>query len=281
MTVDVEDYFQVSAFEKSITQDDWSSLPLRVADNTNRLIDIFAEHEVKATFFCLGWVAERCPSVIKRLVSEGHELASHGYDHTRLNFMDKQAFLEDVSKSKKILEDCSGEKIIGYRAPSFSINESTQWVYEHLVDLGFVYSSSTYPIHHDLYGVPSWPRFKYQRDEGILEIPIPTLRNKNSNKGIGGGGYFRLFPYWLSKRRIERYMATETSPYNFYFHPWEIDAQQPRIDSISMKSRFRHYVNLNQMEGKLRALLSDFSWGTMADVYDLKEQRQCLEELER
>ena len=167
MTVDVEDYFQVSAFEKSITQNEWAKLPMRVGDNTNRLLDIFAEHNVKSTFFCLGWVAEKCPSVIERIVKEGHELASHGYDHTRLNNLDKLGFIEDVTKSKRILEDIGGVKILGYRAPSFSVNEKTQWVYETLVDLGFVYSSSTYPIVHDLYGVPDWPRFKYQRPEGI------------------------------------------------------------------------------------------------------------------
>ena len=278
MTVDVEDYFQVSAFEKSISPNDWTKLPLRVGDNTNRLIDLFAEHNVKATFFCLGWVAEKCPSVIKRLVSEGHELASHGYDHTRLGFLDKKGFAQDVSRSKKVLEDTGGVKVVGYRAPSFSINEHTQWVYELLSELGFTYSSSTYPIEHDLYGVPDWPRFIHTRPEGIIEIPIPTLRNNNTNKGIGGGGYFRLFPYWLSKRRINGFLESENQPYNFYFHPWEIDSKQPRIRKLPIKSRFRHYVNLSKMEGKLRSLLTDFEWGTMTDVYGLKEQAQCRKE---
>lgn len=278
MTVDVEDYFQVSAFEKSISPNDWSKLPLRVGDNTNRLIDLFAEYDVKATFFCLGWVAEKCPSVIQRLVSEGHEVASHGYDHTRLGFLDRKGFVEDIGKSKKILEDTAGVKVVGYRAPSFSINENTQWVYEVLSELGFTYSSSTYPIEHDLYGVPDWPRFMHERPEGIVEIPIPTLRNKDTNKGIGGGGYFRLFPYWLSKRRIEQFLRSETEPYNFYFHPWEIDSKQPRIKKIPMKSRFRHYVNLSHMERKLRSLLNDFQWGTMVDVYKLKEQARCQKE---
>lgn len=278
MTVDVEDYFQVSAFEKSITQSEWSKLPLRVEDNTNRLLDLFAEHDVKSTFFCLGWVAEKCPTVIRRLVDEGHELASHGYDHTRLNFLDSNSFLRDVSKSKRILEDVSGCRVIGYRAPSFSINEKTQWAYEKLAELGFVYSSSTYPIAHDLYGVPTWPRFKYKRPEGIIEIPVPTLNKRGKNKGIGGGGYFRLLPYWLSKRRIARFLADENHPYSFYFHPWEIDSEQPRINSISMKSRFRHYVNLRHMEGKLRELMTDFQWSTMADVYELKEQKEWRKE---
>ena len=278
MTVDVEDYFQVSAFEKSITQNEWSKLPLRVEDNTNRLLDVFAEHDVKSTFFCLGWVAEKCPNVIRRIVDEGHELASHGYDHTRLNYLNHESFLQDVSKSKRILEDISGSAVIGYRAPSFSINEKTQWAYETLANLGFVYSSSTYPIAHDLYGVPTWPRFKYERPEGIIEIPVPTLNVRGKNRGIGGGGYFRLLPYWLSKRRINRYLADEKHPYSFYFHPWEIDAEQPRINSVSIKSRFRHYVNLRHMEGKLRELMTDYRWGTMADIYGLKEQKECQKE---
>ena len=226
----------------------------------------------------MGWVAEKCPTVIRRIVDEGHELASHGYDHTRLNFLDSKSFLKDVSKSKQILEDVSGSLVIGYRAPSFSINENTQWAYETLANLGFVYSSSTYPIAHDLYGVPTWPRFKYERPEGITEIPVPTLNVRGKNKGIGGGGYFRLLPYWLSKRRINRYLADEEHPFSFYFHPWEIDAEQPRINSISIKSRFRHYVNLRHMEGKLRELMTDYQWGTMANVYGLKEQRECRKE---
>lgn len=275
MTVDVEDYFQVSAFENSIKQKDWSGLPLRVGDNTHRLLDIFAECNVKSTFFCLGWVAEKCPDIIKRMVNEGHEVASHGYDHTRLNFLNRKTFIEDVGKSKRILEDISGVRIKGYRAPSFSINEKTQWVYDELAELGFIYSSSTYPIEHDLYGVPHWPRFKHTRPEGIIEIPIPTLKASNGNKGIGGGGYFRLFPYWFSKKRIERFLLTESEPYSFYFHPWEIDAGQPRMNNISMKSRFRHYVNLRHMESKLRSLLCDFQWSSMADVYNLKEQNKC------
>lgn len=278
MTVDVEDYFQVSAFENSISQNDWPELPLRVGDNTHRLLDVFAKCDVTATFFCLGWVAERCPDIIRRMVNEGHEVASHGYDHTRLNFLNQKTFIQDVGKSKKILEDISGTSVKGYRAPSFSINEKTQWVYAELAELGFLYSSSTYPIEHDLYGVPRWPRFKYTRPEGIIEIPIPTLNRSKGNKGIGGGGYFRLFPYWLSKRRIERFLLEESEPYNFYFHPWEIDAGQPRMNNISMKSRFRHYVNLRHMEGKLRSLLTDFQWGTMADVYNLKEQNKCQNE---
>ena len=267
MTVDVEDYFQVSAFEEVINKDSWGSQQLRVGQNTHRLLDLFAEHNVKSTFFTLGWVAKRCPEVIKRIVSEGHELASHGLEHQRATTMTRTQFEKDVYDSKAILEDVSGSAIKGYRAPSFSVNDSNTWVYEVLVEQGFIYSSSTYPIEHDLYGVPSWPRFKYQRVEGITELPIPTIRKKNTNVGIGGGGFFRLYPYWLSKKRILSFMESETAPYSFYFHPWEIDPEQPYIKNANWRSKFRHYINLSRMESKIEMLLKDFNWGSMYDVY--------------
>ncbi len=267
MTVDVEDYFHVSAFESVITQKDWPNLPLRVEKNTYRLLELFEQHGVKGTFFTLGWVAERCPDLIKAIVDQGHELASHGYKHQRATNMTREEFEADVRLSKNILEDASGTEVIGYRAPSFSINESNTWVFEVLSELGFKYSSSTYPINHDLYGVPDWPRFAYQREEGILEIPVPTLRKNNVNTGIGGGGYFRLLPYCISKKRINKYLREETQPYSFYFHPWEIDPEQPRVAGASFKSRLRHYINLSGMENKLIKLLKDHHWSTMQDVY--------------
>ncbi|NTS75956.1 DUF3473 domain-containing protein [Catenovulum sp. SM1970] len=267
MTVDVEDYFHVSAFNKVIKPQNWDELELRVEMSTNRLLDLFAEHSAKSTFFTLGWVAERCPNLIKRIVDEGHEIASHGYNHQRATEMSPQAFKKDVSDSKRKLEDISGAPVIGYRAPSFSFNDSNQWVYETLIELGFKYSSSTYPIEHDHYGVPHWPRFKHLRDEGIYELPIPTLKKGEQTKGIGGGGYFRLFPYWLSKKRIDRFHQEEAKPYSFYFHPWEIDPEQPLIKEASMKSKFRHYVNLSRMEAKLVKLLKDYEWQTMSKVY--------------
>lgn len=270
MTVDVEDYFQVSAFEDVIRKSDWDSIALRVGENTHKLLDIFAEHGATSTFFTLGWVAKRCPDVIKRIVAEGHELASHGLEHQRATTMSQEAFYADVSESKKILEDVSGTAVKGYRAPSFSVNDSNTWVYSVIKELGFSYSSSTYPIEHDLYGVPHWPRFKYLRPEGIVEIPIPTIRNGEKNVGIGGGGFFRLYPYWLSKRRIEKFMVSEKVPYSFYFHPWEIDSEQPVIKEASLKSKFRHYVNLSRMEGKLVCLLKDYRWGTMTEAYELE-----------
>ena len=270
MTVDVEDYFQVSAFEGVVDKKDWDNISLRVGDNTQRLLDLFAKNNVKSTFFTLGWVAKRCPDVIKRIVNEGHELASHGLAHQRATTMSEKELYDDIKQSKDILEDIGGVALKGYRAPSFSINDSNTWAYDILKDLGFVYSSSTYPINHDLYGVPEWPRFKYERENGLIEIPIPTIRKKGVNVGIGGGGYFRLYPYWLSKRRITEFMKAENAPYSFYFHPWEIDAQQPRFENAPWKSKARHYINLSKMEGKVEKLLSDFNWVSMCDAYEIK-----------
>jgi len=272
MTVDVEDYFHVSAFENTINKSDWHNLPLRVERNTYRLLELFEKHNAKSTFFTLGWVAKRCPELIKAIVDQGHELASHGFSHQRATEMTRSEFFSDVQQSKHILEDLSGKEVIGYRAPSFSINDSNTWVYDVLLELGFQYSSSTYPISHDLYGVPNWPRFPYLRDESsesqkLIEIPIPTLRKNDVNTGIGGGGYFRLYPYWLSKRRIDKFHQQERQPYSFYFHPWEIDPKQPRVKEAPLKSKFRHYINLSKMEGKLEQLLKDYQWDTMNSVY--------------
>jgi polysaccharide deacetylase family protein (PEP-CTERM system associated) len=272
MTVDVEDYFHVSAFEKNITRSDWSNLELRVERNTYRLLELFEQHKVKSTFFTLGWVAERCPELIKAIVNQGHELASHGYSHQRATSMNIEQFRQDVSLSKQILEDVSGKSIIGYRAPSFSFNDSNTWVYDILIELGFDYSSSTYPIAHDLYGVPDWPRFMHQRPEkvegkGIIEIPVPTSHKDGQNTGIGGGGYFRLYPYWLSKKRIDSYLKAEKQPYSFYFHPWEIDPRQPKVKDAPIKSKLRHYLNLSRMESKVVRLLEDYEWDTMKSVY--------------
>lgn len=267
MTVDVEDYFHVSAFEKQFSPSDWSSCKPTVDYNTRKLIDTFAENDTKATFFILGWVAEAFPQLIKDIHESGHEVASHGTNHRRATTMTRAELKADIQTSVSRLEDITGEKVIGYRAPSFSINKSNEWAFELLSELGFKYSSSTYPIQHDLYGTPDWPRFAYKRPEGLLEIPIPTLRKNNQNKGIGGGGYFRLLPYWLSKKRIQTFLQQEEAPYSFYFHPWEIDPNQPKVADAPMLSKFRHYVNLAQMEGKLIKLLKDFNWSSMRDVY--------------
>jgi polysaccharide deacetylase family protein (PEP-CTERM system associated) len=267
MTVDVEDYFHVSAFESVFSPSDWSTMTPRVGNNTHRLIDLFNEHGIKGTFFTLGWVAEHCPDVVKRIVDEGHELASHGSNHRRTTLMTRDEVFEDIRISKDKLEQVSGKALLGYRAPSFSIDKTNEWVFEILAELGFKYSSSTYPIEHDLYGVPDWPRFAHRRKEGVVEIPIPTISSNNTNKGIGGGGFFRLYPYWLSKRRIEAYLRANNQPYNFYFHPWEIDVDQPRVANAPFKSKLRHYVNLGAMEGKLVKLMQDYNWSSMEEVY--------------
>ncbi|ALS97650.1 XrtA system polysaccharide deacetylase [Lacimicrobium alkaliphilum] len=267
MTVDVEDFFHVSAFDKIISPEDWDQYQPRVDNNTRRLLDIFARHGVKSTFFVLGWVAERYPELIKEIHRQGHEVASHGYAHRRASEQNRQEFTADVRRSKDHLQDLLGEEITGYRAPSFSIGYTNEWAFEALKELGFVYSSSTYPVKHDLYGTPDWPRFAYQRKEDITEIPIPTLKMFGKQVPIGGGGYFRLYPYALTRYLVQKYLEKEKQPYSFYFHPWEIDADQPRLNNASAKSRFRHYVNLQHTEGKLERLLQDFSWSTMRDVY--------------
>lgn len=270
MTVDVEDFFHVSAFESIIQPEQWKDYQPRVDANTRRLLDIFAKANVKSTFFTLGWVAEKYPELIKEIHRQGHEVASHGYAHRRASEQTPEEFKLDVIRSKQHLEDLIGEKVSGYRAPSFSIGYKSEWAFEILAELGFVYSSSTYPVKHDLYGTPDWPRFAYKRPENIIEIPIPTLRMLGKQVPIGGGGYFRLYPYQMTKKLISRYLKQEKQPYSFYFHPWEIDAEQPRLNDAPLKSRFRHYVNLSKTESKLEKLLSDFSWSTMKDVYGVE-----------
>lgn len=267
MTVDVEDYFHVSAFDKVIDPKDWSNYQPTVDYNTRKLLDLFSRHNTKATFFILGWVAQAFPELIKEIADQGHEVASHGSNHRRATTQSPQELELDIATSIDILEQASGQKVTGYRAPSFSINKSNEWAFELLVKLGIKYSSSTYPIEHDLYGTPDWPRFKYWRDEGLWEIPIPTLRKNNKNTGIGGGGYFRLYPYFLSKKRINKFLSTEKQPYSFYFHPWEIDPNQPRVKGASFTSNVRHYINLSRMENKIEKLLQDFNWSTMKQVY--------------
>ena len=269
MTVDVEDFFHVSAFEEIIKPEQWQDYQVRVDRNTRRLLDIFAKHNVKSTFFVLGWVAERYPELIKEISKQGHEIASHGYAHRRASEQTREEFTADVLRSKNHLEDLLGEKLTGYRAPSFSIGYTNEWAFEVLAELGFGYSSSTYPVKHDLYGTPDWPRFAYKRPEGIVEIPIPTLKILGKQVPIGGGGYFRLYPYSVARKLVKQYLKKEQQPYSFYFHPWEIDPEQPHVEGASFKSRFRHYLNLDKMEGRLESLLKDFKWGTMKDVYNI------------
>jgi len=271
LTVDVEDYFQVAAFETNIRRDQWASIPCRVEDNTNRVLDVFAEHGARGTFFVLGWIAERHPQLVRRIVAEGHELASHGYDHTRIHEFDRDQLRADLLRTRQILEDIGGTAVIGYRAPSYSISARNLWALEVVHETGHVYSSSIYPIKHDLYGMPDAPRFPFRlRPDSILEIPVTTLRLAGRNLPCGGGGYFRLVPYALYRWAMQSVNTRDGQPGMFYFHPWEVDPDQPRVEGASLRSRFRHYVNLDEMQGRLKRLLSDFRWGRMDEVFEVR-----------
>lgn len=266
LTIDVEDYFQVSAFAPHIPRSDWAIRECRVERNVDRILAMLDDHQTKATFFTLGWIAERYPEVIQRIVSGGHELASHGYGHERASDQGPEAFFADIQVAKLILEDLAGYEVKGYRAPSFSIGEKNLWAFECLERAGYRYSSSIYPIHHDHYGMPDAPRHAHKVGN-LLEVPATTLRFFNRNWPASGGGYFRLMPYGLSRWMIRRVNAVDKLPAVFYFHPWEIDSEQPRIPNISSKTRFRHYVNIGQMEHRLRRLLADFSWTRMDHLF--------------
>jgi polysaccharide deacetylase family protein (PEP-CTERM system associated) len=268
MTVDVEDYFQVQAFADIISRDDWDTLPRRVEQNTHRLLDIFAEADTKATFFTLGWVAERHPLLIRRMIREGHELASHGYSHRRVDSQTLEEFRADIVKTKAILEDVGGARVRGYRAATFSIGRDNWWAFRVLAEAGYVYSSSIYPIAHDLYGMPECSRMAF-RDEasGLVEIPLTTVRCLGRNFPCAGGGYFRLLPYGLSRWAMRRVNREDGLSCVFYMHPWEIDPGQPRQRSASWKSRLRHYTNLAATDGRLRRLLAEFAWDRMDQVF--------------
>jgi len=268
MTVDVEDYFQVSAFEPYIDKRNWDSLAHRVETNTHRILDIFAEFDNKATFFTLGWVAERYPLLIKRIINEGHELACHGYEHIRVTEQTPEQFRADIVLTKKILEDISGKAVLGYRAASYSINSDNLWAHDILAEEGFDYSSSVYPVKHDLYGIPDAPRFCYQpiAESNFLEIPITTLQFGQKNIPCGGGGFFRFYPYFFSKWAFKKINSHNQSAI-FYCHPWEIDPKQPKQHGLNLKTRFRHYLNLDKMEQRIRYLLTDFQWDTMENIF--------------
>jgi len=268
LTVDVEEYFQVAAFERTISRDGWSTCESRVEFNTDLVLDLFAAHGKKATFFVLGWIAERHPALVKRIVADGHELASHGYDHTRVHQLTPQQFRADVLRTKATLEDLAGVAVRGYRAPSYSIDERNLWALDVLREAGHVYSSSIYPIRHDLYGMPEAPRFAFKfGPSGILEIPVTTVRFGGRNYPCGGGGYFRLLPYSLFRRMLRRVNQVDLQPGLFYFHPWEVDPRQPRVYGAPIRSRFRHYLNLSSMQRRLEKLLTDFEWGRMDEIF--------------
>lgn len=268
LTIDVEDYFQVSAFAPYIDRADWDKRECRVERNVARILALLDRHGVKATFFTLGWIAERHPAVVREIVANGHELASHGYGHERANRLTPQAFAADVQRAKGILEDLSGHEVKGYRAPSFSIDAGNrEWAFETLARVGYRYSSSVYPVRHDHYGMPGAPRFSHVPHAGVLEIPPTTVRAFLRNWPASGGGYFRLLPYAVSRRLIIHVNEIEGEPAVFYFHPWEIDPEQPRIPGIDAKTRFRHYLNLHRMEQRLERLLQDFRWGRMDEIF--------------
>jgi len=260
LSIDVEDYFQVSALAPYIDRQEWDRAECRVERNVERILKMLDEHSVHATFFTLGWIAERYPRVVRCIVDGGHELASHGYGHIRASEQDRGAFSDDITHAKHLLEDIAGVPVRGYRAPSFSIGPNNRWAFETLEEAGYEYSSSIYPIRHDHYGVPDAPRFVHRVGSHLIEVPITTMRLFQRNWPAGGGGYFRLLPYALSRWLIQRVNREDRQPAIFYFHPWELDPDQPRIVGIDVKTKFRHYVNISRMEQRLRRMLTEFSW---------------------
>ncbi len=278
LSVDVEDWFQVGAFENTIARDDWDSLDLRVDDNVARILDLFDAAGVKATFFTLGWVAERNRAAIRAIVERGHELASHGYDHTRVFTFTPQEFAADLAKSRAILEDAGGTAVSGYRAPSFSIDARTPWAHEILAEHGYAYSSSVAPVVHDHYGWREAPRFAFRPVAGadLVEIPVTTALLGQRRLAAGGGGFFRVLPYRFSRWAIRQVNRNDRRPAVFYFHPWEVDPGQPRRADAPLRSRLRHYTNLDRMESKLGVLLNEFAWGRMDEIA-VREAGRCLD----
>ena len=267
MTVDVEDYFQVSGFDAVVSRASWDSRESRVVRNTERLLDLFAESQVTATFFVLGWVAERFPALVRRIVDGGHEVASHGYEHRLVYSQTSRQFRDDLRRARLALEQAGSCPVLGYRAPSFSIVRDSLWAIDVLIEEGYVYDASIYPIRHDRYGIPGWPRSVHRIDRpggAIWELPGSTLRVAATNLPIGGGGYFRLLPYGWTRHGFRRLNAAGL-PAIFYLHPWEIDPEQPRIPAGRLSS-FRHYRNLGRTEDRLRRLLQEFSFGCISDV---------------
>jgi len=272
LTIDVEDYFQVSAFAPHIARDSWDHMPCRVERNVDAILEILDEHRAQATFFTLGWMAERYRDMVRSIVAQGHELASHGYAHQRATDQSPQEFYQDITRAKSLLEDVGGVAVQGYRAPSFSIGRTNLWAQSTLKKAGYRYSSSVYPIRHDHYGMPDAPRFAFYPEgaDGLLELPVTTVNLFNRNLPAGGGGYFRLLPYSVSRWCLRRVNTVDRQPCIFYFHPWEIDPGQPRQKNISVKTRFRHYVNLSAMERRIRALCKDFHWDRIDRLFPEK-----------
>lgn len=271
MTVDVEDYFHVAAFNKQIDPANWDQFPLRVERNTHLLLDLFAERDVRATFFVLGWVAEHCPQLVRAIAERGHEVACHGYSHQLIYGQTQETFRAETVRSKACLEDQAQQPVNGYRAASYSITKRSLWALDILAELGFTYDSSIFPVHHDRYGIPGSPRWPYRLDmangASIIEFPPSTTVLANHPLPVAGGGYFRIYPYWLTRFGLSRINKVENQPFIFYLHPWEIDPQQPRIRA-GWLSTFRHYTNLSRCEPRLRRLLNDFQFAPVTTVLE-------------
>lgn len=267
-SIDVEDYFHVEALAPAIDRREWDRFEYRAEDNTRRVLDLLAAEGVRATFFVLGWIAKRSPQLVRDIHAAGHEVACHGLNHQLVYKQSRDVFLAETREAKQRLEDATGAQVRGYRAATYSITRESQWALGILEDLGFRYDSSIFPIHHDLYGIPDAPRFPYRPHAGqLLEVPITTVEFFGRRLPAGGGGYFRLLPYSLFRAALRRVNEHDKQPAVFYCHPWEIDPQQPRVGGVSLKSRFRHYTNLNRMESRVRRLLQEFRWGRMDEVY--------------
>jgi polysaccharide deacetylase family protein (PEP-CTERM system associated) len=275
LSVDVEDWFQVGAFENVIDRADWESLPARVERNSDAVLALFDQAGVKATFFTLGWVAERHPALLRRIAAAGHEIASHGWDHRRVFTMDAEEFRADLRRARFAIEDASGESVQGYRAPSFSIDLRTPWAHLVLAEEGFAYSSSVAPIRHDHYGWPDAPRFAHRplADSDLIELPVTTVMVGGRRMAAGGGGFFRMLPFAFSNWAIGSVNRSDQRPAVFYFHPWEIDPDQPRVAEAPLKSRLRHYSRLSAMKGKLLKLLARHQWGRTDKVVARERMR--------
>ncbi|MCL7945700.1 XrtA system polysaccharide deacetylase [Marinobacter sp. ATCH36] len=273
LTIDVEDYFQVAALAEAVDRDDWHSMEYRVEANTHRLLELLDRHRTRATFFTLGWVAEKSPQLVRDIQNAGHEVASHGYSHQLIYNQTPEVFREETRRSKQILEDITGEPITGYRAASYSITNQSRWALDILAEEGFVWDSSIFPVHHDRYGMPGTPRWPHRlttdKDYELAEFPLSTLKLPGYTLPIAGGGYFRLFPYWFSRWGLGS-INRQGQPFVFYLHPWEVDPGQPRLD-VKWFSRFRHYNNLEICEQRLDQLLGHFRFTAMGDV--LRDQQ--------
>ena len=266
-TCDVEDYFQVSALAPHFPRSGWDAVPCRVEANIDRILELMAQHQAQGTFFTLGWIAERFPQVVRRIAAAGHEVASHGYSHERASAMSREEFRDDIVRAKQLLEDLAGQEVTGYRAPSFSIGTGNLWAHDVIAEAGYRYSSSVYPVKHDHYGIPDAPRFPWRLENGLMEVPVTTVRRFGRNWPAGGGGFFRLLPYAVSRWQIREVNRADQRPAIFYFHPWEVDPEQPRVREASAKTRFRHYVNLDRTADRLARLLADFRWGRADQVF--------------